>query len=286
MSLSFKTIALTAAATAVSLGAISKAQTIGVNAAVTGDVRMKSDSNPAVHRAVVKERVGLGNDIATGANSRLQVLLLDRTNFTVGANARLKVDRFVYDPAKSASAVGLSVTKGAFRFMSGKALHANPGASQISTPVATIGIRGTIVELAVGADALRVIALQGGMPAFNADPATASIIFLRGPGSAAQGGETPGAIDVSAGGSNATISGSGQAFFVPAAGQAPIGPFVLSPAASALLAEMLGTRRRGGGSFTNPYVENPVVDRYFDAARAFTEGQFQGTFNNFFNQVP
>eukprot|EP01035_Chromulina_nebulosa_P048799 gene48799-66246_t len=90
------------------------AQTVGVNAAVVNDVRMKTDANPSVHRAAVKERVALGNDIATGPASRLQVLLLDHTNFTVGANARLKVDRFVYDPAKSASAVGLSVTRGAF----------------------------------------------------------------------------------------------------------------------------------------------------------------------------
>src|SRR3569623_3344257 len=95
------------------------AQSGGVNAAVVNDVRMKTEANPTVHRAAVKERVSLGYDIATGPASRLQVLLLDRTNFTLGANARLKVDRFVYAPSRSASSVGLSVPRGAFRFMSG-----------------------------------------------------------------------------------------------------------------------------------------------------------------------
>src|SRR3569833_1140729 len=197
------------------------AQTVGVKDAVVNDVRMKTEAIPTVHRAAVKERVSLGNDIATGPASRLQVLLLDRTNFTLGANARLKVDRFVYDPSRSASSVGLSVTRGAFRFMSGKPLHANPGQSQINTPVASIGIRGTIVALAVGAAALSVIGHQPGVPATGADPDKATLIFLRGPGTGAQGGEQQGAIDVTAGGATRSISGSGQAFFVPGPGLAP-----------------------------------------------------------------
>ncbi|MDB5674024.1 MAG: FecR family protein [Sphingomonas bacterium] len=241
------------------------AQTVGVNAAVVNDVRMKTEANPAVHRAAVKERVSLGNDIATGPSSRLQVLLLDRTNFTVGANARLKVDRFVYDPNRSASSVGLSVTKGAFRFMSGKPLHANPGQSQINTPVASIGIRGTIVELAVGADALAVIGHQPGLAGFNADPETATLIFLRGPGSGAQGGEQQGAIDVTAGGTTGSISGSGQAFFIPGPGQAPLGPFLLSADASDALAMLLGRRGRNSARFESPLVENPIIDQFFES---------------------
>lgn len=247
------------------------AQTVGVNAVVVNDVRMKTEANPAVHRAAVKERVSLGNDIATGPSSRLQVLLLDRTNFTVGANARLKVDRFVYDPNRSASSVGLSVTRGAFRFMSGKPLHANPGQSQINTPVASIGIRGTIVELAVGADALSVIGHQPGLPTFTADPEAATLVFLRGPGAAAQGGEQQGAIDVTAGGTTGSISGSGQAFFIPGPGQAPVGPFLLSAEASDALAMLLGRRGRSNSRFESPLVENPLVDQFFESNE---EGSF------------
>lgn len=264
---------LAAAALLAALPLPADAQTVGVNAAVVNDVRMKTDANPSVHRAAVKERVALGNDIATGPSSRLQVLLLDHTNFTVGANARLKVDRFVYDPAKNASAVGLSVTRGAFRFMSGKPLHANPGQSQITTPVASIGIRGTIVELAVGADALAVIGHQPGLPRFTADPATATLIFLRGPGAGAQGGEQQGAIDVTAGGTTGSVSGSGQAFFVPGPNQAAIGPFALSAEASGQLAMLLGRRGQSAGRFDSPLVQNPIVDQFFEAGEGGPVGQ-------------
>src|SRR3546814_20762091 len=83
-----------------------------------------------------------------------QLLLLDKTSFTVGSNARVKIDRFVYDPARNASSVSASVAKGAFRFMSGKSLKNGRTRSSIQTPVASIGIRGTIVEGVVGREAI------------------------------------------------------------------------------------------------------------------------------------
>lgn len=239
------------------------AQTVGVNAAVVNDVRMTTDANRTVHQAVVRERVSLGNDIVTGRGSRLQVLLLDKTNFTVGPNARIKVDRFVYDPNRRASSVGVTVAKGAFRFMSGKPTHASPGQSGIRTPVASIGIRGTIVEGAVGPDAVRIARAQSGLPAFTADPLQATLIYLRGPGPAAQGGEVPGAIDVEAGGATALVSGSGMAVFVPGPNQAPIGPFALSDWGSAFLSQLLGTgglgkRNRSEAALMPPY--DPLTD--------------------------
>ena len=239
------------------------AQTVGVNAAVVNDVRMTTQANPAAHKAVVKERVSLGNDIQTGKASILQVLLLDRTSFTVGGNARVKVDRFVYDPSRQASAVGLSVAKGAFRFMSGKATHASPGQSSISTPIASIGIRGTIVEGVIGADAIRIAGGEAGIPkGYSADPATATLILLRGPGATAT--ERSGAIDVTVGGTTLPVETPGLAVFVPAPGQAPVGPFRLSDAGSAALAALLQLPgRRSTARQQDPLAKNPIVDQYF-----------------------
>ncbi len=250
------------------------AQTVGINAAVVNDVRMTTQANPALHKAVVKERVSLGNDIQTGRASVLQVLFLDRTSLTVGGNARIKVDRFVYDPNRKASAIGLSVTKGAFRFMSGKALHANPGQSAIRTPVASIGIRGTIVEGAVGPDAMRIAAQEAGVPGgYRADPETASLILLRGPG--ATTGESSGAIDITVGGAMIPIETPGLALFVPASGQAPIGPFRLSDAGSAMLAALLQAQRGGLPAGENPLVSNPIVDQVFQRGGAGQPGRDQ-----------
>ena len=249
---------------AAAISAPAFAQTVGVNAAVVNDVRMASAANAPAHTAQVKERVSLGNQIATGRSSALQVLLLDRTNFQLGANARITVDKFVYDPARASSAVGLSVAKGAFRFMSGKPTHANPGQSSIRTPIASIGIRGTIVEGAVGEDAIGIAAHEAGVPSVSgADAATASLILLRGPGAGAQG-EVPGAIDVTANGKTVPVERSGFALFVPGPDQAPIGPFLLSDEGLARLAALLNDpRRRGSVNLSDPLVQNPVIDWYF-----------------------
>jgi FecR protein len=214
-------------------------QTVGINAAVRNIVTMKTKADPAAHRAKVKERVSLGDMIESGKASTLQVLLLDRTTLTVGPNSTMRVDRFVYDPNRKSSAVGASVAKGAFRFMSGKSVHGAPGQSTITTPVASIGIRGTIVEGFVGEEAVATIGREGlDIGAAKVDPATASLIVLRGPGQQARG-TAPGGIDVTAGGKSVAVDGSGLAVFVPGPGQAPIGPFKLSNLAYNALDKML-----------------------------------------------
>lgn len=246
-----RTLGLALVASATFAPGIASAQTVGVNAAVVNDVRMTTQANATLHKAVIRERVSLGNDILTGKGSRLQVVLLDHTSFTVGANARIKVDRFVYDPNRNSSAVGLNVGRGAFRFMSGRPTHNAPGQSSIRTPVASIGIRGTIVDGVVGPDAIAIIRAQPGVSAAGSDPETASLILLRGPGAIAAN-EVPGGIDVSAGGTTVPVDEAGLAVFVPHPGATPIGPFRLSARGSAMLVGLL----------TSPGAQLP--DRGFD----------------------
>ena len=221
------------------------AQNVGVTAAVVNDVRMTTQANKTLHKAVVRERVSLGNDVLTGKGSRAQIMLLDRTTFTIGANARIRIDRFVYDPARNSSSVGATVGKGAFRVMSGRPTHAQPGSSTIRTPTASIGIRGTMIDGVVGADAIAIMMAQPGIPAFDADPETATLILLRGPG-VATADEPMGAIDVTAGGKTVSMEGSGWAVFVPRPGAEPIGPFRISPESARLLTSLLLDPASGG----------------------------------------
>jgi hypothetical protein len=120
-----------------------------------------------------------------------------------------------------------SVVRGAFRFMSGR--PDRPGTTSIRTPIASIGVRGTIVEGAVGQAAAEIAAGEEAVgPTVRSDPVTASLILLRGPGVRSQGRLGPGAIDVTAGGRTVAVTQPMRAVFVPAAGQRPIGPFLLS----------------------------------------------------------
>jgi hypothetical protein len=240
------------------------AQTVGIAAALRNNVQLAADSASKPHPVILKERVGLGNIILSGAGSMAQLLLLDQTSFTIGANARVRIDRFIYDPNRSASEVSASVITGAFRFMSGKSLHANPGRSSIHSPIASIGIRGTIVDGVIGEEAYKIAKREAGISVPSAlVNDTATLVLLRGPGKRAQGGELPGRINVLADGVSVDLDEPGWAVFIPGPGQPPIGPFRLSDKGAQAIGTML----------SNPVNYFPAIPWGNDPA---TNLQFEG----------
>lgn len=199
---------------------------VGIAAAMLNRVSIARGGAAQLRPAVLRQQVALADRVETGARSQLQILLLDRSTFTVGANARLTIDRFVYDPARGRT-MDASVAKGAFRFMSGRPNRG--GSSNIATPVASIGIRGTIVDGVVGADAITIASGERGAGSTrNSDPQTATLVILRGPGANTRGNVLPGAITISAGGKTVSLERPLQAVYVPRAGAQPIGPFAIS----------------------------------------------------------
>jgi hypothetical protein len=85
--------------------------------------------------------VYLGEAIATGADGRVAVALADGTALTIGENASITVDTFVFNPA-GANSLHAAVA-GAFRFVSGKLGAGAVRTASVTTPAATIGVRGT-----------------------------------------------------------------------------------------------------------------------------------------------
>jgi hypothetical protein len=118
------------------------ASKIGVASAVKNDVQ-GGDSRALVAGSSVFEQ----ERVRTGAESVAQLLFLDQTSLSVGPQSEVILDRFVYDPSRGTGDVILSATRGAFRFVSGSQ---NPLSYKINTPSATIGVRGTIIDCAVG----------------------------------------------------------------------------------------------------------------------------------------
>ncbi|MEJ2378012.1 MAG: FecR domain-containing protein [Pseudolabrys sp.] len=84
--------------------------------------------------------------IRTGDASSAQILLRDKTSLSIGPRADLTLDRFVYNPDRSTGRVVLSATQGAFRFITGAQ---NPTHYTIKTPVANLGLRGTILDVLI-----------------------------------------------------------------------------------------------------------------------------------------
>ena len=84
--------------------------------------------------------------LETFEESAAEVTFLDETIISMGPDSSLVLDQFVYDPDPSNSSFVVTVTEGALRFTSG-VLPSD--AYKINTPVATIGIRGTVIDLVV-----------------------------------------------------------------------------------------------------------------------------------------
>jgi hypothetical protein len=92
----------------------------------------------------VGNRVFQNDRISTGANSIAQLMFTDQTTLSVGPRSQVTLDRYVYDPNRSAGDVAVSFATGAMRFVTGTQ---DPHNYQVRTPVATIGVRGTVIDL-------------------------------------------------------------------------------------------------------------------------------------------
>jgi hypothetical protein len=82
--------------------------------------------------------------VRTGDDSATRLVMADSTNLSLGANASLKLDRSVFNDEHSYKDIAIRLTTGAFRFVTG---HSEKTAYKITTPLATIGVRGTILDI-------------------------------------------------------------------------------------------------------------------------------------------
>ena len=85
--------------------------------------------------------------IETFDESATELTFLDDSTLSLGPNSAVVLDRFVYNPDSDTNEFVLSVTKGVLRFATGKL---RSDAYEIHTPVSTIGIRGTVIDVVVG----------------------------------------------------------------------------------------------------------------------------------------
>lgn len=89
------------------------------------------------------DAVHLNDVVKTGNDGSIGITFEDKSVFTLGHDARMTLDSFVYDPETGDGGSNINVIKGMFKFVSGDIAANNPGEMKVETPVATIGIRGT-----------------------------------------------------------------------------------------------------------------------------------------------
>lgn len=112
----------------------------------------------------IGDQILLGDVVQTGDASSLGITLADRTVFTMAARARMVLNELIYDPARTDNSFAATLVQGTFVFVTGQV--AKTGTMQVTTPVATMGIRGTTPT--VNIDANNGVTLFGIAP----DPGT------------------------------------------------------------------------------------------------------------------
>jgi hypothetical protein len=200
---------------------------VGTAASVVGEVRMSNTQIRDPRRITARQRLAWGDMVQTGGGSQLQILLLDRSTFGIGARSRVTIDRYVYDPAQGRS-LAATFLRGALRFFSGRQAPGN--SADVTTPSGRIGIRGTAIDMLVGEEARAIARDEAAVGDIRSREDEATLVVLRGPGAGTAGGLTPGLAEVTAAGVTVQLDNPGEAAFIPFNGAPPIGPFQISDA--------------------------------------------------------
>ncbi|MEQ1887588.1 MAG: FecR domain-containing protein, partial [Alphaproteobacteria bacterium] len=193
------------------------AQQAGVAAGVIGVLRVSEGERPQAEQVKSGMDMLLGDRVNSEKASRMQVLLLDETVFTIGPDSDLVIDEFVYDPGTQTGRLTANFTKGVLRYVSGKVALSSPTAVTIKARDATIGVRGTALFAMDDPES----------------PDGSQFIGLLGPGGRNDGGLKVGGMTVSTPQGSTDIFRAGFGTFV-SPGKAP-GPAVLTPPRLTLL---------------------------------------------------
>ncbi|HEY0720785.1 MAG TPA: FecR domain-containing protein, partial [Gammaproteobacteria bacterium] len=171
-------------------------------------------THPVYGEAIGTITKGMGKIVATGADGAArtlskgdviyqkdviespkggfaQVTFVDGSKFNLGSESKLLVEKYLFDQINGEGKLEASMVKGVFRFISGKISYysGEEPHTTIKTPVATIGVRGSSIDIEVGPDGTTTIlhntgvidvgdALGKGVVTLI-DPGTASVVTLQ-----------------------------------------------------------------------------------------------------------
>jgi hypothetical protein len=129
---------------------------VGSARVIVADV--SAEAEQAKRHLLVEDEVRFQELIATAARSAAAFALIDGTELAMGENAQVRLDEFVLSGGPEAS-LSLRLGLGALRFVTG---GMPKPAYRINTPTASLTVRGTTFNLAVGADGAAYLAVESG----------------------------------------------------------------------------------------------------------------------------
>ena len=117
---------------------------IGRVDAVEGDAKV-TRSNGVTEQIQQNTDIFQGDIVITSADTSIGISFVDDSIFSIGENGRMVIDEMVYDPETQEGVFNTNIVQGVFSFVSGQIAKTGVDSMTVTTPVATIGIRGTKV---------------------------------------------------------------------------------------------------------------------------------------------
>ncbi len=112
-----------------------------------------------------RSEVFAGDVLKTDSGSQAQVRFSDGSIVALKPGSELRLDKYAYGGRETGGESLMSLLKGGFRTMTGAISKINKEAYKVNTPVATIGVRGTLYEASLGDDGLNLGVWDGGITA-------------------------------------------------------------------------------------------------------------------------
>ena len=111
---------------------------------------------PRAAKIVAGDEIIRDEVVRTATDSDARFVFRDDTNLSLGPGSTLKFDRTVFDDPKAGD-IAIKLTTGTFRFVTGKSKKES---YMITTPTATMGVRGTTVDFKVQDDVTVLFCVQ------------------------------------------------------------------------------------------------------------------------------
>ena len=122
-------------------------QEVGVTAA-TNPVTTGEPPGQGLRELRIGSNVVRNERIRTTVDGATQVIFVVRTSLTIGPNSDITINEYVYNPSGNGSNLAVRVGNGVLRFIGGEISHSDQ--IRITTPTATLGIRGGMVIVVSG----------------------------------------------------------------------------------------------------------------------------------------
>lgn len=120
---------------------------VGIIKTLSGDVVIVR--NGTTIKAEGNMKLLKGDQISTGANGKAGLIFEDDTVISIGANSRIVIDDFMFQPSEKKLSFIARIIQGTASYLSGQIAKLAPNLVRLVTPHATVGMRGTHVLVKV-----------------------------------------------------------------------------------------------------------------------------------------